>query len=252
MKKLLPLMLLVCAGAAMAQATDLKALNDQTGLVPSFKIRNVPFGSGTPSIASLNDQSFSNANSLGNGMYQVPGFMPYYPTAATIWPRVVQVRCSADGVCDGYSITPALGRGEYLYVQPVVVAAPVVPVQKFTIGADALFDFDRATLKSGGKDKLDDLAAKLKSEGTSADIAIVGYTDTIGSDTYNDRLSLRRAQAVRSYLIGKGLPSSHITANGQGKRNPVVTGCPSGKSKAAQACQAPNRRVEIQVTGIKQ
>jgi outer membrane protein OmpA-like peptidoglycan-associated protein len=249
MKKLLPLLLLVCASAVMAQATDLKALNDQTGLVQGFKIRNVPLGSGVPSLQQGN-VSFETANSLGNGMYTVPGFLPYYPTAATIWPRVVQVRCSADGMCDGYSITPALGRGEYLYVQPIVVPAPIALVQKFTIGTDTLFDFDKATLKAGGKDKLDDLASKV--QGANIDITIVGYTDLIGSDAYNIRLSLRRAQAVRAYLIGKGLQGSHITALGKGKLDPIITSCANTQSNAAKACQAPNRRVELQVTGIKQ
>jgi hypothetical protein len=117
MKKLLALMLCAVAGSAMAQ-TSLSTWNDQTSTAAGVKVRNVPLGSGAPS----NDDTvkFTAATSLGNGLYQAPGYLPYYPTAAALWPRVVQVSCTADGVCDGYTITPSIGRGEYVYIQPII------------------------------------------------------------------------------------------------------------------------------------
>lgn len=248
MKKLFPLALMLCASAAMAQVTSLSSLNDQSGVVPSVKIRNVPLGSGIPNALVQND-TFGTATSLGNGVYQVPGYLPYYPTAATIWPRVVQVRCNAGGECDGYSITPALGRGEYLYVQPVMVPTVQVPAAKaedFTLSADALFDFDKATLKSGATAQLDDLVSKLKAR-QGSHVTVIGYTDQIGSDQYNQRLSQRRADTVGSYLASKGVPNQ---AQGYGERDPLVKNCPGGKSKAAIACMAPNRRVEVQVAAV--
>jgi outer membrane protein OmpA-like peptidoglycan-associated protein len=245
MKRLIPLLLCGLVGTAFAQQ-NLSALNDQSSLMSDFKVRNLPLGSGIPG----NEGSFSNAWSVAPGLWEVAGYLPYYPTAATIWPRVVQINCN-NGVCDGYNVIPALGRGEYLYIQANVVSRPAAPTaEHFTLGADALFDFDSATLKPGGRSKLDDLASKLQSV-KGADIAITGYTDSIGSTAYNDRLSLRRAQAVRSYLIGKGIPSAHVSASGKGMNDLIATGCPKGKSAASIACQAPNRRVEVQVTGIK-
>jgi hypothetical protein len=116
MKKLFALLTVLAASAVQAQE-GLNTLNDEAQSA-SVKIRAVPLGSGTPSIGALNAGSYTNARSLGNGLYQVPGYMPGYPTAATIFPRVVQVRCGADG-CEGYTITPAIGRGEYVFVQPI-------------------------------------------------------------------------------------------------------------------------------------
>lgn len=250
MKRLIPLLLFGAVGVAGAQ--NLNSLNDQgPGLTQNFKVRNIQLGSGNPSALLGNDDvSFTTANSVGAGLWQVPGYMPYYPTAATIWPRVVNVMCNSENECNGYNIDPALGRGEYLFIHPIRAIAVAPTVEHFTIGSDSLFDFDSATLKPGGRNKLDDLASKLQSV-KSADITITGYTDTIGSTAYNDRLSLRRAQAVRSYLIGKGLPSSHITATGKGMNDPIASGCPKGASGASIACQTPNRRVEVQVAGIK-
>ena len=75
-----------------------------------------------------------------------------------------------------------------------------------------------------GKQKLDELASKIEGMNTEVVVA-TGYTDRIGSDKYNDRLSLRRAQAVKSYLVSKGVPANKIYTEGKGKRNPVTTGC---------------------------
>ena len=131
-------------------------------------------------------------------------------------------------------------------------AAPAITSQKVTYSADTLFDFDKAVLKPAGKEALDDLANKIQGMNTEVVVA-TGYTDRIGSDKYNDRLSLRRAQAVKAYLVSKGVPANKIYTEGKGKRNPVKTDCKGNKPTAAlKACLAPNRRVEVEVVGTQQ
>lgn len=140
--------------------------------------------------------------------------------------------------CDGALVAaaPAAPAG------PAVVA-PVPTSEKVTFAADAFFDFDKAVLKPEGKAKLDDLASKLNDLNLEVIIA-VGHTDSIGSDAYNQKLSIRRAEAVKSYLVGKGVDSKRIYTEGKGKKQPVAT------NKTA-AGRAQNRRVEIEVVGTR-
>ena len=114
------------------------------------------------------------------------------------------------------------------------------PLLAITLSADAYFDFDKAVLKPEGKSKLDEFNQQLK--GRTQDMLLtVGHTDSIGTDAYNDRLSLARAQAVKSYLVGLGIASDRITVEGRGEREPVAD------NKTAEG-RAKNRRVEIKVT----
>jgi OOP family OmpA-OmpF porin len=140
--------------------------------------------------------------------------------------------------CDGALVAaaPAAPAG------PAVVA-PVPTSEKVTFAADAFFDFDKAVLKPEGKAKLDDLASKLNDLNLEVIIA-VGHTDSIGSDAYNQKLSIRRAEAVTGYLVGKGVDSKRIYTEGKGKKQPVAT------NKTA-AGRAQNRRVEIEVVGTR-
>lgn len=122
--------------------------------------------------------------------------------------------------------------------------APKPVKQKITLQADALFDFDKATLKPGGKASIDEaLATKAKENITIETILATGHTDSIGTDAYNDKLSLRRAQAVKDYMVSQGVDASHITVEGKGKRQPVA----SNKTKEGRA---KNRRVEIEFNGF--
>jgi OOP family OmpA-OmpF porin len=130
-------------------------------------------------------------------------------------------------------------------------AAPAITSQKVTYSADTLFDFDKAVLKPAGKQALDDLASKIQGMNTEVVVA-TGYTDRIGSDKYNDRLSLRRAQAVKAYLVSKGVPANKVYTEGKGKRNPVKECAGKKVTAALKACLQPNRRVEVEVVGTQQ
>ncbi len=144
----------------------------------------------------------------------------------------------ADAVpgCDGaIAATPA---------KPAPAAAKPAPSsEKVTFAADALFDFDKAVLKPEGKAKLDDLFNKLYGMNLEVIIA-VGHTDSIGSDAYNDKLSIRRAESVKKYLVDKGVEANRVYTEGKGEKQPVAD------NKTA-AGRAKNRRVEIEVVGTR-
>ncbi|WP_434030207.1 OmpA family protein [[Pseudomonas] boreopolis] len=136
-------------------------------------------------------------------------------------------------------------------LEPPAVAAPAAPPPPppapVRLQTDALFDFDSATLKPAGQERLRQLVREAGDLEAVRDVLVVGYTDRIGSDAYNLKLSQRRAQAVRDFLVGQGLPASAVRAEGRGEADPVAE-CPPGSSRAVIECLAPNRRVEI--TGI--
>jgi OOP family OmpA-OmpF porin len=112
-----------------------------------------------------------------------------------------------------------------------------------TLAADVLFDFDKAVLKPEGKSKLDDLVNKIRNINLEVVIAI-GHTDSIGSDAYNQRLSVRRAESVKAYLVSKGVEPNRIYTEGKGEKQPVA----SNKTREGRA---KNRRVEIEVIGTR-
>ena len=112
-----------------------------------------------------------------------------------------------------------------------------------TFAADAFFDFDKATLKPEGKAKLDDLVSKMSGVNLEVIIA-VGHTDSVGTDAYNQKLSVRRAEAVKNYLTSKGIEKNRVYTEGKGEKQPVAD------NKTAEG-RAKNRRVEIEVVGTR-
>jgi OOP family OmpA-OmpF porin len=128
--------------------------------------------------------------------------------------------------------------------------------EKITLAADALFDFDKAVLRSEGKAKLDDVAAKAKGMKLEVILA-VGHTDRIGKDAYNQKLSEKRAAAVKEYLVSKGIEANRVYTEGKGEKQPVTgdkckgLGAESGKNKKLVACLQPDRRVDVEVIGTK-
>jgi OOP family OmpA-OmpF porin len=133
-------------------------------------------------------------------------------------------------------------------VAPVAAAPLAPPPQRktsLTLGADASFDTGKADLKPEGQAKLDDVAAKLQQPGVQIDsMTITGHTDSVGSPASNQRLSERRAEAVKAYLVAKGVDGSKIKTVGRGHTKPVTD------NKTAQS-RARNRRVELEVIGAR-
>jgi len=125
---------------------------------------------------------------------------------------------------------------------------PKPTADKVKLSADALFDFDKAVLKAEGKAKLDQLAAQAKSLKLEVILA-VGHTDRLGSNTYNQRLSERRAAAVKTYLVSKGVDANRVYTEGKGETQPVTGNkCDKVGGRAAQiSCLQPDRRVEVEV-----
>lgn len=127
---------------------------------------------------------------------------------------------------------------------PKAAPAPQPPAaSKVTYAADAFFDFDKSVLKKEGKAKLDDLVQKVKGINLEVIIA-VGHTDSIGTDAYNQKLSVRRSEAVKAYLVSKGIEKNRVYTEGKGEKQPVA----DNKTKEGRA---KNRRVEIEVVGTR-
>ncbi|VUZ27510.1 Uncharacterised protein [uncultured Comamonas sp.] len=139
--------------------------------------------------------------------------------------------------CDGALQAAAPAKA----AEPAKAVAPVAAASKVTFAADAFFDFDKAVLKPEGKAKLDDVASKVGGINLEVIIA-VGHTDSVGSDAYNQKLSVRRAEAVKAYLVNKGIDKSRVYTEGKGEAQPVA----DNKTKEGRA---KNRRVEIEVVG---
>jgi OOP family OmpA-OmpF porin len=132
---------------------------------------------------------------------------------------------------------------------PAAPASPARPApasvrQAVVIQADALFDFDKSVLRPDGKKSIDDALARIR--GVDLEMVIAtGHTDSIGTDAYNQKLSERRAAAVKEYLVSKGVPASKITTIGKGESQPVAT------NKTSEGRQK-NRRVDIEFKGVRQ
>jgi len=131
---------------------------------------------------------------------------------------------------------------------PVQEIKPEAPkpkpvAEKVTFAADVLFDFDKSVVKPEGKSKLDDLSNKVRGVNLEVVIAI-GHADSIGSDAYNQKLSVRRAESVKAYLVSKGIEPNRVYTEGKGEKQPVA----DNKTREGRA---KNRRVEIEVIGTR-
>ncbi len=126
--------------------------------------------------------------------------------------------------------------------------APGPKAEKITTASTVNFDFDRYVIRPDARSKLDDLVGKLRSVNLEVIIA-VGHADRIGSDAYNMKLSVRRADSVKAYLVSKGVAASRIYTEGKGERQPVKECKGDKKTKELIACLEPNRRVESEAVG---
>ncbi|WHZ12267.1 MAG: Outer membrane protein A precursor [Burkholderiaceae bacterium] len=174
-------------------------------------------------------------------------------TSELVWKNGTQELCWRDANwtpataakgCDGAIVPVAAPAPAPAAAAPAPAPAPAVTASKVTYSADAFFDFDKSVLKPEGKAKLDDLVDKIK--GIKLEVIIaVGHTDSIGTVAYNQKLSVRRAEAVKAYLETKGIEKNRIYTEGKGKSQPIA-------SNATAAGRAKNRRVEIEVVGTRE
>lgn len=170
-----------------------------------------------------------------------------------------------DYVTDGFGECVSYGKLKHFHKdggvgycadQPKKVAAPAPKpapppppppkpiIETITLGAHALFDTDKSNLRPEGMAELDELAAKLKSFASIENINVVGHTDSVGAEAYNQGLSERRATAVKDYLVKQGIGSSVITTSGMGETSPVAS------NKTREGRQQ-NRRVEISIKATR-
>ncbi len=161
-------------------------------------------------------------------------------------PAIANCECDKDllprEVCEPPAPKPAVAPPPP--PKPAAKPAPKPVTEKVTFAADVFFDFDKAVLKPEGKAKLDDLVGKLKTVALEVIIAI-GHTDNIGTKEYNQKLSVRRAEAVKAYLVSKGIEPNRIYTEGKGLTQPIA-------DNRTAAGRAKNRRVEIEVVGTRQ
>jgi len=150
-------------------------------------------------------------------------------------PQMATAECDPDLV--GKAPAPAAAPA----AKPGTPPAPTVG--KVSLKADTLFDFDKSVVKPEGKVVLDGLATQAKGMNLEVIIA-VGHTDSKGSDAYNQKLSERRAAAVKAYLVSQGIPADKIVTRGYGEKRPVAY-------NTTEEGRAKNRRVEIEVVGTK-
>lgn len=129
---------------------------------------------------------------------------------------------------------------------PAPQPVPPKPVfEKQTLSGVTLFAFDKAVLKPAGKKEIDKLVAKMKEYPEIRLIRVTGYTDSIGTAAYNLKLSKRRADAVKNYMVEQGVEPGRIETRGMGKQDPVA-------SNKTAVGRAKNRRVEIEIVVQKE
>ena len=147
------------------------------------------------------------------------------------------------------AVAPAPAPEPVAQAEPAPAPVPVAPppparFETVTLEATKLFEFDKADLIMPSP-KLDDIAAALQADTSITDVDITGYTDRLGSEKYNLRLSERRANSVRDYLVSKGVDANRLKAYGKGEANPLVQ-CTEKNRQALINCLEPNRRVEVE------
>ena len=156
-------------------------------------------------------------------------------------PATAAVGC--DGALEAPKAAPAPAAAPPAAAPAPAPAPAPVAAQKVTYAADAFFDFDKSVLKPEGRAKLDDLVGKIKGINLEVIIA-VGHTDSVGSAAYNQKLSVRRAESVKAYLVSKGIERNRIYTEGKGEKQPVAD------NRTAEG-RAKNRRVEVEVVGTR-
>jgi OOP family OmpA-OmpF porin len=168
------------------------------------------------------------------------------------WTPAAAAKDPAGCQCDKDLIPAEVCNPKPAAAAGAAVGGPKPSGEKITVAADALFDFNKATLRPAGKTKLDELVSKAKAIKLEV-ILVVGHTDRIGGDAYNQKLSEKRAAAVKEYLVAKGIEANRVYTEGKGEKQPVTGDKCKGtaKSKALIDCLQPDRRADIEIIGTK-
>lgn len=134
--------------------------------------------------------------------------------------------------------------------EPAPAPAPQTVTENFTLDAATLFPFDGSSLCEEGVKAVNDVVDSVNAKNIqNAAYDVKGYTDRIGSEAYNQTLSEKRAQAVADQLQAAGVAPEQLTVTGMGEADPVSTGCEGLRGNKLVDCLAPDRRVELSVTG---
>jgi len=156
--------------------------------------------------------------------------------------------------CHAYAPAPMAQYAPAQAAAPVypAAAAPLLVYEKVTFDANILFDSDRSGLRPAGRDKLDQFVDKIHGLDTQSIVA-VGYADRMGTDTSNQTLSRERVDAVRTYLVGKGIAWNRVQTSAKGESQPTTYAgeCNDAKNAKNIACLQPDRHVFIEVSGTR-
>jgi OOP family OmpA-OmpF porin len=171
-------------------------------------------------------------------------------------PAMAIMECDPDLVKKEQS---TVAQAETPVPAPMPVAGPGKPAfMAITLQAETLFDFDKSVVRDSGKKTLDEeIVSKMKQYPQVEVVLVTGHTDRIGTEAYNQKLSQRRADAVKAYLVNQGIEDKRIETDAKGESEPVVScdevkGKESGKNKKLVACLQPNRSVKVEVKEQKQ
>jgi OmpA-OmpF porin, OOP family len=230
----------------------MKTLNKVAMLFATVAIAGSAFATGS----TTNSDNWRSAQ--GNLQWKIGN------ASGLCWRNANWTPATAAPGCDGAIAPVAAAPAPAAAVAPVTVApapaaaapapapaaaAPAAPAPsaaaatKVTYAADAFFASNNAVLKAAGKAKLDDLVGKVKGINLEVIVA-VGHTDSAGKDASNQALSVRRAEAVKAYLVSKGIEKNRVYTEGKGSKQPVA----DNKTKEGRA---KNNRVEIEVVGTQ-
>ena len=225
-----------------ASAVIASTASAQTPTSPPFAPLTTDIKAPTPKSAYVQDARGVIARDPFGLCWRTGYWTPADAVPGCDVPLCVEPETLQDGKCVAPA-APAAPAPASPAPAPAVVPAPAPISEKVSFAADAFFDFDKAVLKPEGKAKLDDLSSKLSGINLEVIIA-VGHTDSVGTDAYNQKLSIRRSEAVKAYLVSKGIETNRVYTEGKGEKQPVAD------NKTA-AGREKNRRVEIEVVGTR-